>query len=260
MSRADEFLAWIDGEGGKPPSLHPSDGPLFQILIHMACSDGVIQGPELDLMQALMPDKSRAQLLEMAGTIAAKPLEPDELHDALFEDDERLGALRFAVRMAWADRILEDHERVMLMHLAAGLDLSRDQVEKTLAETIGEPDGDVDPAKLAAAISDMEWQDVAPVEATSAGDLTEVLPEGATIIAVLQLDGKDEVALCSEGLAARFKEGATFIPWTELASYSRVPIFGAAVRLATADAEVKTIPDPRLRVIGTLLDKIFGGE
>ena len=259
MSRADDYLAWIDGDGPQPPSLHPSDGPLFTILIHMACSDGVIQAPELDLMQALMPDKSRAQLLELAATIAAQPLEPDDLHDELFEDDERLGALRFAVRMAWADRILEDHERVMLMHLAAGLDLSREQVEQTLAQTIGEPDGDVDPARLAAAISDMEWQDV-DVEAPETSELAAVMPKGTQIIAVLQLDGKEEVALCSEGLAARFKEGEMFILWSELASYSRVPIFGAAVRLSTNDEAVKTIPDPRLRVIGTLLDKLYGDK
>ncbi len=260
MSRADDFLSWIDGETPKPPPLHPSDGPLFTILVHMACSDGVIQDEELELMQALMPNKGKGEILEMAAAIAKKSLEPDDLHDELFDDEERLGALRFAVRMAWADRHLDDLERVMLMHLAAGLDLSRDQVEATLADTIGAPDGDVDPTKLAAAISDMEWLDVAPSEAPSSGELAAVLPEGATVIAYLQLDGEDQVALCSEGLAAHFKEGETFVPWSELASYSRVPIFGAAVRLSTAGEGVKTIPDPRLRVIGTLLDKLYGAE
>ena len=264
MSRADDFLALVDDPGALPPLLgdHSADELLMDLLVHLACSDGLVQDEEFSFLRAVYPDRSDADILLWVADTASKPVDLEGLSQTLGQDREQaLGALRFAARLAWADRVLDTGEKAMLAALTEALNLSGDDLETALDEVVGTPSGDeVPPEKVAEAFRGMAWRAVSPEDAALYTDLAEVVPEGAVPVARLLVDGMEQVGLYDLGLAAKFIEGPRFVRWADVALYTRVPVLGATLRVLTMSGQTLTVADPRLQEVGSLLDRVYASE
>lgn len=258
MARADEYLSLLDDVAAPPPDGdHPADAALKSILVHLACADGVVQEEEFEFFERVLPGMDAAEILAWVAESAAEDLDFDDIADCLHDDDERQGALRFAARLAWADKVLETHEKVFLMRLNAAMGLPSSAVEEALSAVIGAPTGDVDATKVERAMEGMRWQAATPEKTGLLAELSAVVPPDAHPVARLLVENTEQVGLYDKGLAASFVEGPRFIPWSEVATYTRVPVFGAALRVMTKNGETWTVRDPRLREVGTLMDRVY---
>lgn len=230
---------------------------LLALVAHVAFSDGQVQPDEFRYLQQLVPREDPHALLARITELARSPLDLEELAAVLPDRERRMRALRFAARMAWMDRQITSGETALLLEIANAFDLPRQAVEEVLAELVGRNGGAVPPERVAAALEGFVWEELAfsPGEATSG--LARVVPPEAEPLGRLLLDGIEQIVLCRAGLAAGFREGDAWVPWSDVEVWTRVPVFGASVRIETK-AGSRTLVDPRLRPVGALLDRIFG--
>lgn len=230
--------------------------PVLTLLIAVAGSDGIAQEDEIVLLLQLQPRRTRDELVARVAEVAANPPDLDALARALPGADDRWRALRFAARMAWTDRFLASKEKLFLVQVGAAFGLPLDAVETVLDEMIGQARAGVDAVDVWAAINGMAWEELEFRTGHPRSALAEVAPDEPAI-GVLSAEGVEGVALFPSGIAAGFREGDAFVSWAGIASYSRIPVFGAAVRLETRDGRMLTLVDVRLRAIAAFLDRIY---
>ncbi len=258
MARVDEFLQLVDDPNR--PALDPgipADDALLSLLTHVAFSDGRVDDSELAFLARVLPDRDPEALREWAMRAGATPLDGEALARALPTPEDRWKGLRFAVRMAWKDGRLAEEEHALLANIVAALDLPPNALQRALGEVNGRGAASIDPARLLAAFQALHLDAVDWSEGPLLGDLAATVPEGATPVLRVGLDGIEFVGLYKEGICGRFREASRWVPWKDVITYTRVTTIGAAMRLHTEDGGVWTLADFRLSGIGTLLDRVF---
>jgi hypothetical protein len=88
-------------------------------------------------------------------------------------------------------------------------------------------------------------------------DLHAVTPATSEIVARVGLEKVEVMALCTDGVVARFREGAAFLGWHELVTYTRERALGESVRLHTEDGRAFTLVDQRLSGLTVFLDRLL---
>lgn len=257
MTRVDELLALIDDPSRPAAGPGADDDPLLALLVHLAFSDEVLQEDELALLERVRPGKSVGELMEWAIEIQERALDLDELRRALPTEEERWSALRLAARMICMDGDLDALELEDLDRLAKAFALGGDPVRTVVREVVAEA-GTPDVDHLLRSLSSMFWEELVPAHGGVEGELAAAVPEGAEAICSMHFGELEVAGLYREGLVAAFESGIDFVPWEEVARYTRVPVPGAALHLRMADGSSRSVADPRLRDIGQLLDRIYG--
>lgn len=260
MTRVDEYLELVNNPGSQALTPgHPADDAMLALLVHVAFSDGNVSADELDFLDKVLPGREPDQLIAWIEQVCAHPLDIQAVASALPSPEERWKALRFAARMAWKDGAVEEGEQALLKRLAVGLALGVTAVDRVLGEMQGTAGGEVAAERLSEAVDGVAWASVQVLDEAVGGPLAAVAPADASPVRIVALDDVVVVALYTTGLSAHFLEGTTFIRWSDLVTYTRVPTFGAAVQLHTEEGGNWTLVDARLRGITLLLDRLFGG-
>lgn len=239
----------------------PADDALLDLLASMACSDGEVHDRELDFLVKVRSDLPDRAAVEEWARARARPIDLGALRAALSGPDDRWKTLRFAARMAWKDGELADAERAFLAQLAAALELPGGAVDRVLREM--QPDdgkrfaGD----RLLRTLMDVHWDAVQLASGQLVSeDLQAVAPPGVEVVARVGLEKVEVMALCTTGLVARFQEGAAFLAWSDLVTYTRQASLGEALKLYTEDGRAYALVDQRLAGLGLLLDRLLDLE
>jgi len=259
MTHVDQFLGLAEGiKGDTIERGNPSDDALLCLLVQVAFSDGVLDEEELDFLRKVLPGVADDELREWVEKEAQKSIDYDLLASSLPTVDERWKCLRFAACMAWKDQILADEERALLDNLAAAFKLPAGAVERTLADT--EPARRVLSEKdILEALQSLNWNAVQLVGGEIVSpDLQELIPSDADFVARVGLDDVEVMAFYQQGIVARFRQGAAFVKWAELVTYSRSFGLGSSVELHTENGRTWTLVDSRLSGLCMLLERLFG--
>lgn len=262
MARVDEFLAVVEDPYRRAlePG-NPADGALLALLAVVAFADGEVDDHELAFLQRVLPGRDPAALRAWAQESGRRPLDLRAVARALPTPEDRWKGLRFGVRMAWKNGELADEERALLTRLAGALELPAGAIDRVLAEVAGRGGAVVDPTALVRAVDAIAWDTLERAKGPlDSDDLRTVVPPGAAPVLRGKLDGVEVIAFFREGLCARFREGAAYLPWRDIVTYTRVPTLAAAVQLHTEDGRVWTLADLRMARLGTLLDRLYGAS
>jgi len=235
----------------------PADDALLGLLASMACSDGDVHSNELQFLAKLRPDLA-GDALEAWALEHAQPIDPSAVAAHITEPDDQWKTLRFAARMAWKDGELAPEERDLLEGLATAMALPELAVSRVLREMAPDSGERFQPDRLLRMVMDIHWDAVQLAGgALVSDDLQSVLPEGNDVVARVGLDKVEVMALCTGGVVARFQQGAAFIGWSELVTYTRSFGLGASISLHTEDGRNYSLVDSRLSGIGPLLDRLL---
>lgn len=259
MAQVDEFLRLAQGQNTDviAPG-NPADDALLALLVHMAFSDGVLDEDELNFLRKVLPGREDGELRAWVESEARKPLDFESLKSGLPTVDERWRCLRFAACMAWKDSVLADEERDMLNRLAEAFELPKGAVDRTLADT-SPAKRELSEEAILDALQSMNWAAVQLVGGDLVSpDLKDLIPENADFVARVGLDDVEVMAFFTQGLVARFRQGAAFVYWSELITYSRSFGLGSSVELHTEDGRTWTLVDSRLSGLCMLLERLFG--
>jgi hypothetical protein len=259
MSRVAEYLALIE-QPDHPPLRgdHPHDGPLLSLLVHLAYSDGIVQDDELALLSRIRPDLDVAGVMEWAAGVAEQSFDPRLLAAAIPGVDDRWVTLQLATRMVCMDGDVAIEEMGILRDLAECFSLEASAPDDAVAEVVAQG-GPIARDRVSASLRNMMWDRIEPTRDEPESDLRDVEPADATHVCTMIMDGEEVAALYFEGLLARFEAGPRFVHWTDIVTYTRVPVPGASFHLHTAGQHLK-MNDPRMRDVGRLLDYIYGRE
>ena len=259
MSRVAEYLALIE-QPGHPPirGEHPHDAPLLSLLVHLAYSDGIVQDDELALLSRIRPDLDVAGVMEWAAGVAGQSFDPRKMAAAIPDSSERWTTLQLATRMVCMDGDVAIEEMGILRDLAEVFDLDEAAPDRAVREVVA-PGGAIARERVSASLRNMMWDRIHPTRDEPESDLLQVEPADATHVCTMTMDDEEVAALYFEGLLARFEAGPRFVRWTDIVSYTRVPVPGASFHLHTEQLHLK-MSDPRMRDVGRLLDFIYGRE
>jgi len=235
----------------------PADDALLGLLASMACSDGNVHEAELDFLVKVRPGVSRDAVRTWALEHAA-PIDPDAIAGIITDADDRWKTLRFAARMAWKDGELADEEQQLLVDLAGAMQLSEVAVDQVLREMAPDDGRRFTSDRMLRMLMDVHWDAVQLAGGTLVSeDLLAVMPEGSELVARVGLDRVEIMALTTGGIVGRFQQGAAYIRWDELVTYTRSFGLGASVSLHTEDGRTYSLVDSRLSGIGPLLDRLL---
>jgi len=257
MARVDEYLELIDDPSHPPLERpHPDDEVLLGLLVHLAFSDGIVQGDEFALLKRVRPDLDDSELMMWAMELAPRGMSPEALREVLPDPDARWAGLRLAARMVCLDGDVADEEVTELQRLTEILGLAADAPGRAVDEIVARVEAE--PGAVTDALRNMFWDTLLPDRDELSSDLAEVVPDGVDPVCRVLLHDETEVAgIFAEGLAARFDDGPAFVRWDAIERYTRVPVPGAAFHLHTSE-EDHSMSDPRLRDVGALLDVVYG--
>jgi len=258
MSRVEEFLALIDDPDA--PALaqpHPDDGPLRDLLLHLALADGIVEADEIALLMRVRPDLTHDDVVAWAMASFERPFDPSPLAKIATSEARGRDILRFAARMVCLDGDIAADEVRSLQELAEVMSLPADAPRAAIDEIVARG-GDITRERVAESLRNMLWRELVPTRDDLGPDFTAVCPEDLTPVCVLTLDDRQVGALFFEGLVAHFDQGPTWIAFENMASYTRVPVHGAAFHLHTLDGHHLSISKPRMRDLGALCDFICG--
>ena len=254
MSRADLYIRLLDSPRAPGPTgEHKSDDAIMQILVHMACADGIVQEEEFAFLERIKPNFDAQAILTWIAESAANPINLDQIAESLDSEEERRGALRFAMRLAYADRDLDSGEATLLSRLTLALAIPDNVASAILNDVFAKPNHN----RSQSVKSAVRNVDLPMVSDALVSELQAVVPEHASPVASVVIDGEERVGLYDRGLVAHFLEGPAFLHWENITYYTRVPVFGAAVRVMTDDGKSWTIADRRLQEISSLLDRVY---
>jgi hypothetical protein len=236
----------------------PADDLLLSMLVSVASSDGALHDQELDLLVKLRPDlPTRAAVAEWAAS-AARPIESADLRAAIQSPDDRWKALRFAARMAWKDGALSELESGFLERLARALDLPSSAVARVGREMMPDDGKRFTSERILRTLMDVHWDAVQlAAGALVSDDLEAALPPAADIVARVGLEKVEVMAICTTGIVGRFQEGAAFLPWSELVTYTRERGLGESLRLHTEEGRAYTLVDERMSGLAPVLDRLL---
>ncbi|MEZ4319816.1 MAG: TerB family tellurite resistance protein [Myxococcota bacterium] len=259
MSRVAEYLALVD-EPERPAleGSHPHDEPLLSLLVHLAYSDGIVQDDELALLSRIRPDLDVAGVMDWAAGIAERTFDSRLLAAAIVDASDRWETMQLATRMVCMDGDVADEELGILRDLTEVFGLDDGAPERAVAEVVAQG-GPIARARVSASLRNMMWDRAEPTRDEPEHDLAGVAPEEASHVCTMLIEDEEVAALYFEGIAAVFETGARFVRWTEITTYTRVPVPGASFHLRTASQHLK-MSDPRMRDVGRLLDYIYGRE
>jgi len=259
MSRVAEFLVLVD-EPERPALAgeHPHDGPLLSLLVHIAYSDGIVQDDELALLSRIRPDLDVAGVMEWAAGIAEQSFSANLLAAAITDRTDRWQTMQLATRMVCMDGDVADEEVGILRDLAEVFGMDEQAHERAVAEVVAEG-GPIARERVSASLRNMMWDRTQPTRDEPEGELAGVEPEDGTHVCTMFIDDEEVAALYFEGISAVFEAGPRFVRWTDILTYTRVPVPGASFHLHTANVHLK-MNDPRMRDVGRLLDFIYGRE
>jgi hypothetical protein len=244
--------------GGALVPGRPADDALLGLLASMASSDGEINERELDLLAKLRADlRDRRAVADWARSVA-RPFDLGRLRSLVVDADDRWKTLRFAGRMAWKDGALSAAERALLDGIARALELPESAVERVVREMSPDDGKRFTVERILRTLMDVHWDSVqlAAGEVVS-DDLRATLPPMTEIVARVGLEKVEVMAICTAGIAGRFQEGAVFLPWSELVTYTRERGLGEALRLHTEAGRSYTLVDQRMTGLARLLDRLL---
>jgi DnaJ-domain-containing protein 1 len=258
MPKLRDDLELASGGGFVPG--RAADDALLSLLASMACSDGAVHRNELEFLSSIRRDLSPAELEAWVKT-QARPKQLAKLREAITNPDDRWKTLRFAARMAWKDGEIAVSEQDFLRQLASALELPGNAVDRVLSE-MRPDDGQMYTAeRILRALLDVHWDSVQLASgALVSEDLVGVAPPSVEVVARVGLEKVEVMALSTGGLVARFQEGASFLPWPELVTYTRERGLGEALRLHTEDGRSYTLVDSRLAGLALVLDRLMDRE
>lgn len=237
----------------------PADEALHALLASMASTDGSIHEAEVEFLGKLRPDLNGADAVRAWVAATAKPIDLQGLAEVLVSANDRWKCLRFVARMAWKDGRLAEAEQILLARLARALSLPENAVDRVLRE-MGPSASRYTGEKILKAVLDCHWDSVQLASgALVSQDLLAVSPPG-DVVARVGLEKVEVLALTTAGIVARFQEGAAFLSWTELVTYTRGDVLGVALRLHTEDGRAFTLVDGRLAGLGIVLDRLLDPE
>ena len=236
----------------------PADDLLLSMLVSVASSDGALHDQELDLLVKLRPDlPDRAAVAAWAAS-ASRPIDAAGLRGAIPSPDDRWKTLRFAARMAWKDGALTEVENRFLERLATALELPASAVGRVGREMMPDDGKRFTAERILRTLMDVHWDAVQlAAGALVSEDLQAALPPAADIVARVGLEKVEVMAICTTGIIGRFQEGAAFLPWSELVTYTRVRGLGEALRLHTEEGRAYTLVDERMSGLAPVLDRLL---
>lgn len=250
----DRLADALGAHGAGLDPADPRDAALLGLLVHVAVQDGVVEDVELALLAGVLPGWRPDEVRALVERTVTRDLDVHVLVDGLGPEDFRWTALRFAARMAARDGALTESERELLGSLARDLRLPDGAAERAIHE-VGRPPIDADRLRDALAHAGWDAADFAEGPVRSA-DLAPLVPEDASAITRVGVDGVEVLGLYDRGLVARFAEGAAWIPWTAVVGCDLAPGLGASVRLRTVDGAARTLVDARLAGLQLLIDRL----
>jgi hypothetical protein len=242
-----------------PSPARPSDEALLSLLAYVAGSDGQIHDREVELLRRLFPDVPAAKLrAEAERRRHASDFALLAIADQFKSDDQRWTGLRFAARMAWRDGRLDDAERKLLADVATAMALPGGAVDRVLREMQPDRRERLSPERMVRLVQDIRWDAVQLASgALVSPDLGALVPAGSEVVVRIGIDRVEVLALCTDGLLARFQDGAAFVAWDDLVSYGRDGALGTGVRLTTEDGRDYVLVDHRLTGLCRFLDRLF---
>jgi DnaJ-domain-containing protein 1 len=231
---------------------------LLALLVSMASSDGALHAQELDLLVKLRPDlPDRDAVAEWAAS-AARPIDAAGLRDAIPDPDDRWKTMRFAARMAWKDGALTETENRFLERLATALELPLSAVDRVGREMKPDDGKRFTADRILRTLMEVQWDAVQlAAGALVSEDLRGVVAPDAEIVARVGLEKVEVMAICTTGIVGRFQEGAAFLPWSELVTYTRERGLGEALRLHTESGRAYTLVDERMTGLAPVLDRLL---
>lgn len=243
--------------GGGFVAGRPADDALLSLLASMACSDGAVHANELAFLKLVRKDLP-ADAVETWVKTHARPLDLPDLALRITTPDDRWKTLRFAARMAWKDGEIASSEQRFLRDLAAALSLPASAVDRVLREMRPDDGGTFTAERILRALLDVHWDSVQLASgALVSEDLVGVSPPRVDVVARVGLEKVEVMALCTDGLVARFQEGPAFLPWSDLVTYTRERGLGESLRLHTEDGRRYTLVDSRLAGLALVLDRLL---
>jgi hypothetical protein len=258
MSRVDEYLALIDDPSA--PSLvqsHPDDEVLTRLLLHLALADGIVEADEMALLMRVRPDLSHDEIVAWAISSADETFDPNALAAIATSPDDALNALRFAARMVCLDGDIAADEVRSLEALASAMSLPAQTTSAVIDEIVARG-GEITRERVAESLRNMFWRDLIPVRDDVSPELSEAVPDGLQPVCVLTHEDRQVGVLLFEGLAAVFDQGIAWVPFDQMASYTRVPVHGAAFHLHLEDGRHLSMSEKEMRDIGGLFDYLCG--
>ncbi|MBA2322371.1 MAG: TerB family tellurite resistance protein [Deltaproteobacteria bacterium] len=242
-----------------PSPARPSDEALLALLTFVAGSDGSIHDREVDFLAKLFPTRPRATLeAEAARFRQASDFALLAIADQFHSDDQRWLGLRFADRMAWRDGTLDDAERKLLGEVAVAMGLPNHAVERVVQEMRPDRKERLSPERMVKVVRELRWDSVQLASGDLVSpDLAALVPPGSQVVVRVGIDRVEVLALCTDGLLARFQDGAAFVAWDDLVSYGREGAIGTGVRLTTEDGREYVLVDHRLTGLCRLLDRLL---
>ncbi len=242
-----------------PSPARPAEGALLSLLAYVAGSDGEVHERELQLLARLFPKLSAAELHgEVEGRRKASEGALVAISEQFHSEDQRWTGLRFAARMAWRDGHLDDAERQLLGDVAAAMCLPNGAVERVLREMRPDRKERLLPERMIRLVQELRWDSVTLARGPLvSSDLAALVPPGCDVVVRVGLDRVEVLALCTDGLIARFQDGPAFLSWADLVSYGREGALGIGVRLVTEDGREYVLVDHRLTGLCRFLDRLF---
>ncbi|MEQ1566036.1 MAG: TerB family tellurite resistance protein [Myxococcota bacterium] len=259
MPKLVESLELASG-GGLTPG-RPADDALLTLLASMAVTDGSVHDRELDFLRLVRRDLPDRGAVERWALTHAKPLDLAELARQVNNPDDRWKTLRFAARMAWKDGEVAVSEQVFLRDLGAALGLPPGATDRVLREMMPDDGQTFTSERILRALLDVRWDSVQLASgALVSEDLLVVSPPRMEVVARVGLEKVEVMALATDGLVARFQEGAAFLAWSVLVTYTRERGLGEALRLHTEEGRYFTLVDARLAGLAFVLDRLLDRE
>jgi hypothetical protein len=242
-----------------PSPARPADEALLSLLAYVAGSDGVVHDSEIALLARLFPHRPSAELrAEVERRRHASDFALLAIADQFHSDDQRWAGLRFAARMAWRDGHLDAAESKLLGDVAVAMGLPSQAVERVLREMRPDRKERLTPERMVRLVQELRWDAVQLASgALVSPDLAALVPAGSDVVIRVGIDRVEVLAFCTDGLIARFQDGAAFLAWADLVSYGREAALGTGVRLTTEDGREYILVDHRLTGLCRFLDRLF---
>ena len=96
---------------------------VLALLVHTAAADRELSESEMGFLSRLLPGRDPEVLRAWVLRVTEVPLDMVAVGQALPTPESRWTALRFVARMAFADGVVADDERALLVSLATALGL-----------------------------------------------------------------------------------------------------------------------------------------
>lgn len=261
MANVDKDLELVAASGSSLRPGNPADDALLRLLAHMVVSDGVVHQGELRFLGRLLPHLDGEELEAWAREHGSDDVDPNEIGQQIHDPDMQWKCLRYIARMAWKDGELAEEEKDLLQGLATAMKMPGGAVERVLKEMAPDDGTRYTQERILKCLVEIHWDSVQLASGDLVSDdLIAVLPTDAEVVARVGVDRVEVVGLCTNGIVARFQEGAAFLHWRDIVTYTRAFGLGAAVTLHTEDGRAYTLVDARMSGVAIFLDRLLGED